>query len=318
MWRRLLTRRLLLGVLTLWLVSVVVFAATQALPGNAAQAILGKDATPQTLHALSEQLHLGQPVLAQYGHWLGGVLTGDFGTSAATQQSVTALLAERVANSAFLVVLASAIAIPLALALGVLMAIRRDRPSDHALSAGTLVLAALPEFVIGIGLVLLFSTSVFHVLPAVSLLPPGEHAWQHLDVVVLPCATLVLAVTPYISRIMRGSMIEVLESDYVTMARLKGMPERTVVWRHAMPNALVPAIQVIALQLGWMAGGIVVVEFVFSYPGIGAALVNAVGNRDVPVVQALTLLIAAVYVLVNLLADVATILVTPKLRTAER
>jgi len=318
LWRRLLTRRLLLGVLTLWLVSVVVFAATQALPGNAAQAILGKDATPQTLHALSEQLHLGQPVLAQYGHWLGGVLTGDFGTSAATQQSVTALLAERVANSAFLVVLASAIAIPLALALGVLMAIRRDRPSDHALSAGTLVLAALPEFVIGIGLVLLFSTSVFHVLPAVSLLPPGEHAWQHLDVVVLPCATLVLAVTPYISRIMRGSMIEVLESDYVTMARLKGMPERTVVWRHAMPNALVPAIQVIALQLGWMAGGIVVVEFVFSYPGIGAALVNAVGNRDVPVVQALTLLIAAVYVLVNLLADVATILVTPKLRTAER
>ncbi|HKG38708.1 MAG TPA: ABC transporter permease [Conexibacter sp.] len=318
MWRRLLTRRLLLGVLTLWLVSVVVFAATQALPGDAAVAILGKDATPDSVAALTRQLRLDEPVLAQYWHWLSGVVTGDFGISAATQESVWSLLSERVANSAFLVALAAAIAIPLSLALGVLMAIRRDRPSDHVLSTGTLVLAALPEFVIGIGLVLLFATSVFHVLPAVSLLAPGQHAWQHLDVVVLPAATLVLAVTPYISRIMRGSMVEVLQSDYVTMARLKGLPERAVIWRHAVPNALVPAIQVIALQLGWMAGGIVVVEFVFSYPGIGASLVNAVANRDLPVVQALTLLIAGVYVLVNLLADVATILVTPRLRTAGR
>jgi len=318
LWRRLLTRRLLLGVLTLWLVSVVVFAATQALPGDAAVAILGKDATPDSVAALTRQLRLDEPVLAQYWHWLSGVVTGDFGISAATQESVWSLLSERVANSAFLVALAAAIAIPLSLALGVLMAIRRDRPSDHVLSTGTLVLAALPEFVIGIGLVLLFATSVFHVLPAVSLLAPGQHAWQHLDVVVLPAATLVLAVTPYISRIMRGSMVEVLQSDYVTMARLKGLPERAVIWRHAVPNALVPAIQVIALQLGWMAGGIVVVEFVFSYPGIGASLVNAVANRDLPVVQALTLLIAGVYVLVNLLADVATILVTPRLRTAGR
>jgi peptide/nickel transport system permease protein len=172
--------------------------------------------------------------------------------------------------------------------------------------------------VIGIVLVLLFGTNVSHILPAVSLIPPGQHAWNVPKVVVLPAATLVLAVTPYISRIMRASMVEVLESDYVTMARLKGLPNRTVIWRHAVPNAIVPAIQVSALQLAYMAGGVVVVEFVFTYPGIGSALVDAVGNRDVPVVQALALIIAAVYVVVNLGADIITILVTPRLRTAGR
>jgi len=182
----------------------------------------------------------------------------------------------------------------------------------------SLVFASLPEFVIGIALVLVFATSVFHVLPAVSLIPPGDHAWDHLNAVILPAATLILAVTPYISRIMRGSMVEVLESDYVTMARLKGLPERTVIVRHAVPNAIVPAIQVSALQLAWMAGGIVLVEVVFSFPGVGALLVDAVGNRDVPTVQALALIIAAVYVVLNLAADVLTILVTPRLRTAER
>ena len=207
---------------------------------------------------------------------------------------------------------------PLSIALGVLMAVRRDKPTDHVLSITTLALAALPEFVIGIALVLLFATNASHVLPAVSIIPPGEHAWNVPKVVILPAATLIIAVTPYISRIMRASMVEVLESEYVTMARLKGLPNRTVIWRHAVPNAIVPALQVSALQLAYMAGGIVVVEFVFSYPGVGTALVDAVGNRDVPVVQALSLIIAAVYVLVNLGADVMTVLVTPRLRTAAR
>ena len=228
------------------------------------------------------------------------------------------LLSGRIANSAFLVLVAAVVAIPLSIGLGSWMAMRRDRLFDHVGSTVSLMLAALPEFVIGIALVLVFATSVFHVFPAVSLIPPGDRAWQHLNAVVLPAATLVLAVTPYISRIMRGSMIEVLESEYVTMARLKGLPERTVMLRHALPNAIVPAIQVSALQLAWMAGGVVVVEFVFAYPGIGAALIDAVGNRDVPTVQALSLLIAAVYVVLNLSADLVTIRVTPRLRTAGR
>ena len=315
---RFLLRRLALGLLTLFLVSVVVFVATQALPGNAATAILGKNATPARVAALTRQLHLNQSAFAQYTHWLGDIFKGNLGTSAATQQSVTSYISGRIDNSAFLVLVSAIVAIPLSIVLGVWMAVRRDKPADHILSVATLGLAALPEFVIGIILVLLLGTNVSHILPAVSLIPPGQHAWNVPKVVVMPALTLILAVTPYISRIMRASMVEVLESDYVTMARLKGLPNRTVIWRHAVPNAIVPAIQVSALQLAYMAGGVVVVEFVFSYPGIGAALVDAVGNRDVPVVQALALIIAAVYVLVNLGADIITILVTPRLRTAGR
>jgi peptide/nickel transport system permease protein len=315
---KLVARRLALGVLTLLLVSLIVYAALLALPGDAATAILGKEATPDRVAALRAQLHLNESVVSQYLHWIGGVVTGSFGTSAATQQPVSQLLSARLANTAFLVIVASLVAVPLSIALGVWTAMRRDRTVDNVASTTTLVLAALPEFVIGIGLVLVFATSVFHWFPAVSLLPPGEKAWQDPKVVVLPAATLVLAVTPYISRIMRGSMIEVLESEYVTMARLKGLPERTVIWRHAVPNAIVPAIQVTALQLAWMAGGVVTVEYVFSYPGIGAALIDAVLNRDMPVVMTVTMLAAGLYVLLNLLADLGTILVTPKLRTAGR
>jgi peptide/nickel transport system permease protein len=313
-----LLRRIGLGILTLWLVSLVVFAAVIALPGDAATAILGKEATPDRVAALREQLHLNESVVTQYTQWLKGVLTFSFGNSAATQQPVSQLLSDRVANTAFLVFVASIIAIPMSILLGVWMAMKRDRPVDHAGSTITLVLAALPEFVIAILLILVFATGLSHVLPAVSLLAPGEKAWQDPQVVVLPAATLIIAVVPYISRIMRGSMIEVLESEYVTMARLKGLPERQVIWRHAVPNAIVPAIQVTALELAWMAGGVVVVEFVFSYPGIGAAFVDAVGNRDMVVVQAITMLAAAVYVFLNLAADIATIMVTPRLRTAGR
>jgi peptide/nickel transport system permease protein len=315
---RLVLRRLGLGLLTLWLVSLIVFAAVLALPGDAATAILGKEATPDRVAALRDQLNLNDSVVSQYFQWLGGLLSGDLGTSAATQEPVSDLLSARVGNSVFLVLVASLVAIPLSLFIGVWTAMHRDRPADHITSTATLVLAALPEFVIGIALVLLFATSVFHWLPAVSLLPPGTHAWEDPEVVVLPAATLVLAVTPYISRIMRGSMIEVLESEYVTMARLKGLPERQVIWRHAVPNAIVPAIQVTALQLAWMAGGVVLVEYVFQYPGIGAALVDAVKNQDMPVVQTVVMLAAGIYVLLNLAADLATILVTPRLRTAGR
>ena len=315
---KLIARRLALGVLTLFLISLVVYAAVLALPGDAATAILGREATPDRVAALRDQLNLNDSVISQYLSWIGGVLTGSFGESAATQQPVSELLSDRVANTAFLVFVAAVVAVPLSIGIGVWTAMRRDHSVDHVVSTSTLVLAALPEFVIGIGLILLFATSVFHWFPAVSLLAPDEKAWSNPSVVVLPAATLVLAVTPYISRIMRGSMIEVLESEYVTMARLKGLAERTVIWRHAVPNAIVPAIQVTALQLAWMAGGVVVVEFVFSYPGIGSAFIDAVDNRDMPVVQTITILAAAIYVVLNLLADLATIAVTPRLRTEAR
>jgi peptide/nickel transport system permease protein len=311
-------RRALLGLLTLFLVSVVVFAATQALPGDAARAFLGRTATPESLAALRKQLNLGQPVVQQYTHWLTGFVRGDLGQSLANGQPVTQLIGKRLENSAVLVLLAAVISIPLAIVLGAASARRRDRPFDHATSVVLLALAALPEFVVGIALVVLLGTTVFQVLPAVSLIPPEDSPFQHLDELVLPTITLVIAVSPYIARIMRASMVEVLESDYVEMARLKGLSEREVVWRHALPNAIAPSIQVIALNLAYLAGGIVVVEYVFSYAGIGGALVDAVHNRDVPVVQALAMLIAAVYVVLNVLADIAAILVSPRLRTSLR
>ncbi|HEX2647056.1 MAG TPA: ABC transporter permease [Candidatus Dormibacteraeota bacterium] len=308
-------RRTLLGIVVLFFVSVVVFVATQALPGDTARAILGRTATPASLAALREQLHLNRPLITQYLIWLGGLLRGDAGISLAAQEPVTKLIGDRIVNSAVLVFLSGIISIPLSIAIGSYAALRRDRPFDVVTSLSTLVFAALPEFVVGVGLVVIFATTLLHVLPAVSMIAPGSRPWDNPVALILPTLTLVIAVTPYVARIMRASMIEVLESDYVEMARLKGLPERVVITRHALPNALGPTFQVIALNLAYLAGGIIVVEYVFNYAGIGGALRDAVSNRDLPVIQALAMLIAGLYVALNLLADIATILVTPKLRT---
>ena len=233
----------------------------------------------------------------------------------AAQEPVTKLIADRIVNSGFLVLCSGLISIPLSILIGSYAALKRDKAFDVAASLTTLVFAALPEFVVGVTLVVLFATTVLHVLPAVSLIPPGGRPWEQPVAMILPTLTLVLAVTPYVARIMRASMIEVLESDYVEMARLKGLSEWIVIQRHALPNALGPTFQVIALNLAYLAGGVIVVEYVFNYAGIGGALRDAVSNRDLPVIQAVALLIAGLYVLLNLLADIATILVTPRLRT---
>lgn len=311
--------RLGLGVLTLFLVSVVVFLATQALPGDTARAILGKEAANKARYeALREQLGLNKSVPRQYVDWLSNIATGDLGKSLVQDEPVTELLSRRVANSAVLVLIAAVLSIPISLIFGSLSALWRDTKFDTTVSIGTLSLAALPEFVVGIGLILAFATAVFNWLPAVSRVDPDVPIWNQLTLFVLPAVTLTLAVAPYITRILRASMIEVLESEYVMMARLKGLPERLVLWRHALPNSLGPALQVTALNLAWLAGGVVVVEYLFGFPGIGSALVDAVANRDMPMVQAVCLLIAGVYVAANLAADIGTILVSPRLRTGLR
>lgn len=314
--RRLLLSRIAFGALTLLVVSLVVFLATQALPGDAARAILGRDATPQRLAALRAQLGLGGSVPSQYLHWLAGAVRLDFGHSLANQASVASLLRTSLLNSSVLMFAAAAIGIPLAIALGTWSALRKDRAVDHGMSIVTLVLAAVPEFCVGIALVLFFATGVFHVLPAVYVGLPGQHAWSDPRQLVLPTLTLVAAVCPYMVRIMRATMLEVLETQYVQQARLKGLPERTVILRHALPNAVGPVGQVIALQMAWLLGGVVVIEFLFRYPGVGFQLIDAVNNRDMPVVQAIVLAIALFYVVVNLAADVLTMIVNPKVRTA--
>ncbi len=220
---KLILRRLGLGVLTLFLVSVVVFGATQALPGDPARAILGKQSADKAMYnALRAQLHLDRPIYAQYGIWLKDVVTGNMGTSTASGVSVTSLLRQRVANSALLVLFAAIISIPVSLLIGALSALWRDSVFDLTASVGSLALAALPEFVIGMLLIFVFGTTIMHVLPSVSRIDPSISVWNQLNLLILPVLTLVLAVAPYISRILRASMIEVLESDYVQMARLKG------------------------------------------------------------------------------------------------
>ena len=307
--------RVALAALTLVVVSVIVFAATQLLPGDAARAKLGKQATKASLAALHKQLGLDRPALTQYGHFVGGLLRGHPGNSLTSGQPIMTDLAPRLANSAFLVLVAAVISIPLSLVIGSLAAVRRDGVLDEIATFLQRVLASIPEFVIGLALIALFATSVFTIFPAVSLIAPGDSPWTNLDAIWLPALTLVLVVTPNIALIMRAAMIEVLESDYIETARLTGVPERRIVLRHAVPNALAPAFQVIALNLAYLAGGVIVVESVFSYTGVGVALRDAVLNRDFPTAQVVTMIITAVYVLTNLVADIATILVTPRLRT---
>jgi peptide/nickel transport system permease protein len=315
---RFVLRRALLGLVTLWVTSLVIFAATQALPGDAARSILGRSATPESLAELRRQLGLDRSPLTQYWEWISGFLTGDLGTSLANSLPVSEILGERLVYSLFLMLIAGAISVPLGIALGAISARRRDGTFDQVTSVTTLGLASLPEFVVGITLAVLFSTTVFSVLPSVIVTEPGVGPWNYPQELVLPVVTLVIAVVPYTARIMRASTVEILESDFVEMARLKGLPERRVLWRHAVPNALAPTFQVTALNLAYLAGGIVVVEAVFNYPGIGLLLVESVRARDMPTVQAVALLIAVLYVVLNLLADLATILVSPRLRTSLR
>ena len=316
-WGLWLARRLGLAALTMWLVSVLVFVATAAL-GDPVRAILGRDYDSNVARRqqLEDQLGVGDSLVSRYLDWLGGLVTGDLGTSLANQQPVWGQISSTVTNTLVLVLLSALVMIPLAFGIAMISAhFRRKRP-DTVIQTVLLALAGVPEFVTGILLVALFSTSVFTIFPAVTLVAPGGSPWDEPKGMVLPVATLVLAVTPYVSRIVRATLLEVLDSDYVELARLKGIPEPVVMRRHALLNAIVPGIQVIALQLAWLAGGVVLVETLFAYPGVGKQLVDSVRNHDVPMVQALSMIIAGVYIVVNLVADVLSILLTPRARTA--
>jgi peptide/nickel transport system permease protein len=316
-WASWLLRRVGLAVLTLWLVSILVFVATAAL-GDPVRAILGRDydSNPGRVAQLEAQLNAEDGLVSRYFSWLGGLLSGDPGTSLANQQPVWDQISGNVVNTLVLVLLAAIVMIPLAFGIAMISAHFRRRRPDTAIQTVLLALAGVPEFVTGILLVALFSTTVFNIFPAVTIVTPGGKPWDTPEGMVLPVATLVLAVTPYVSRIVRSTLLEVLDSDYVELARLKGIPEPVVMRKHALLNAIVPGVQVIALQLAWLAGGVVLVETLFSYPGIGRQLVDSVRNHDVPMVQLLSMIIAAVYVVVNLVADILSILLTPRARTA--
>ena len=313
---RLIRRRLAFGVLTLFLVTVLVFWATEVLPGNAANALLGRNATPAKVRALDIQLHLNRGIFDQYWTWISGLLTGRPGQSLVNGQAVWAYAEPRLINSAVLMFVTGAIGALVGVTLGAVAALRKGSWFDHVTSVVVLAVTSLPEFVVAIALIIVFSMVVWHILPAVSLLPPGAYAWSQPELLVLPVATLAIVIVPYIVRMMRASMVEALESDYVEMARLKGVPEWRVVLVHALPNAIAPTIQVIGLNYLYLAGGVVIVEDVFNFPGIGQALVYAVSDRDIPIIQFIVLVLAAFYVVMNILTDEIALLVTPRRRIA--
>lgn len=310
--------RLAYGLLTVWVISLIVFVATLVLPSDPARIILGPDAPLESVQTLQHQLGLDQPKLTQYVHWLAGFIQGNWGVSLDSQLAVTEVLWPRFANTLALLAGVVAFVLPLALVLGVALALKRDSRFDQAVLSALILFKAVPGFLLGIGLVLLFSMPGVNLFPAVAILDPELSIlaqWQYL---VLPVLTLGLAALPYLTRLVRSSMIEALDSDYVGAARLRGIPERRIVWLHTLPNALVPAVQGLALTLRTLVGGALLAEVIFSYPGMGVTLHAAIQMRDLPLIQAIVLLTTVSVVGINLLADLLTVLLTPKLRTAPR
>lgn len=307
-------RRLALSIVTLLLVSVIVFSMTEMLPGDVATALLGRESTPERLAQLRTELGLDRSPVDRYLDWLRGAVRGDFGVSSARNEAINDLLPVRLRNTMLMAGIAGAIGIPLSLLLGVLAGLARDRAPDVAISIISLIGMSLPEFVVGSIMILLFSLS-WRWFPAVTTVPADASLTELLPNVWLPAATLTVVMAAYIVRMVRTSLIDVMASDYVLMASLKGLSRRRIVRRHALPNALLPAINAVAQTVAWLVGGVVIVESVFNYPGIGRLLVNGVHDRDLPLVQALVLLGAAFYIAINLIADLLTILLSPKLRT---
>jgi peptide/nickel transport system permease protein len=312
--------RIVAAVATLFVVSVLVFAGTEVLPGDAASAVLGRTATPAELAELQELMGLDRSAPERYLDWLGGLLTGDLGNSAAGyaaggESPIWDSIKGKIGSSFVLAAITAALMIPLALVLGVAAALRAGRPLDHAISLTSLAVISLPEFIIGSLLILLFF-SWLDVLPPISLVPPGTSPLAAPEILVLPVLTLLGASLAASIRMVRAGMLEVLRADYVELARLSGFRESMVVRRYALRNALAPSVQIFAQNIQYLVGGIVITEYLFSYPGLGKELVDSVAIRDVRAVQSIAVLVAAVYVGLNILADVLVVLLVPKLRTA--
>jgi peptide/nickel transport system permease protein len=310
-----LLRRLGLAVVTLWLLSVIIFFAAQVLPGNPARAILGPLAAPSAVRALNHQLGVDRPLLAQYWTWITGMLHGNMGQSTQYQSSVEPLLRAAFANSAKLAALALVVIIPLGILGGVLAALYAGRPLDRIISLTGLSAATVPEFVSGIVVIVIFSVEL-KILPASAAAPLGSSFPTQLRYLILPAVPLVFVLFGYIARVARAGTIDALESDYVRTATLKGLKRHVVIMRHVLRNSLLPTITVIATQTGYLIGGLVIVETLFNYQGIGNLIFKAAISKDFPMLEAGVLVIGVVYMVATLIADLITTLLNPRLRTA--
>ena len=316
-WRALLAR-LGISLVTLWVVSELIFIGTNLLPGDVAQIILGQMATPESTAALREKLGLDKHPLEQYLVWLSNVAMGDLGISkaglgAGLGTPIVEMLGPRIDNTAMLTVLVGVIAIPISVAIGLLAAMHPGTRLDRTITFSTLNIISVPDFLIATILVLVFAVSLGW-LPSIVYLRGNESGWVLMKTIAMPLLTLVILVSSQIIRMTRATVLNVMSSPYVEMAILKGVPRRRIILRHALFNAIGPIVNVIALNLAWLVGGVVVVEQIFSYPGLAKLMIEAVQMRDMPLVQACAMIFCAVYVVLIFIADMATILSNPRLR----
>lgn len=312
---RLIALRFLTAALTLLCVSAIIFAAVEILPGDVASNVLGQFSSEEARTVLREQLHLDRPALERYFLWLGNVIHGDLGIALSSRRPISDILWPRVSNTLILSAAAVFLYIPLALFPAVAQALNRNRPLDHVLSTATLVLASIPDFLLALLLLILFVVEL-PLLPAVSIVTDDTDLAGWLRALILPATALAIVMAVYAARMLRDNLIEVLEAQHVLMARLRGLPERRVLWIHALPNAIVPTLNVTALNFTYLAGGVVIIEKVFGFPGFGSLMIDAIRFRDVPLVEITILIASCVYILANLLADMAALLLNPKLRQA--
>jgi peptide/nickel transport system permease protein len=312
-------KRLGLGVVTLFVVSIIISLAIEMLPGDFAKSMLGQAATPETLAAFRKDIGLDRPLIVRYLDWISGVVRGDFGHSLAgagslggSRRPVADLIAPRLANTLFLAAVTAIIAVPLALILGMLAALYRNSPFDRIVNIVTLTSISFPEFFVAYILMLFLAIKlpIFHTLASMS---PDMPFFERLERIALPSLTLILVIVAHMMRMTRAAIINLLASPYIEMAHLKGISPARIIYRHALPNAWAPIANVIAINLAYLIVGVVVVEVVFTYPGIGQLMVDAVSKRDLPVVQGCALIFAATYILLNLIADIVSIVTNPRL-----
>ena len=310
---KLVIQRLALGLLLLFAATVLIFIGTEILPGDVAQAILGQGATEQALANLRASLGMDQPAFIRYFQWLFNALQGDFGTALTSRQDIATSISRRLGNTLFLASVAAVISVPLAIFLGLLAVRYRDRWPDKLISGITLTSISLPEFLLGYVLMYVFAVKLGW-FPSVSNINASMSLWQKLNAVALPAMVLTLVVLAHMMRMTRAAILNVMQSAYIETAELKGLRRFTIIARHAMPNSVAPIVNVVMINLAYLVVGVVVIEVVFVYPGMGQYLVDHVAKRDVPVVQACGLIFAAVYIGLNLIADLVSILSNPRLR----
>ena len=309
-------KRILLGLITLFIVSLITFVGVEVLPGDACTTYLEREAYGAALEACYKRLGLDIPAYERYVSWAIGVIQGDFGYSLSGEMKINDVLGPRVKNSLVLASASILIGIPIALLLGIITALWRDKMPDIIISTFTIFSMTIPEFISATLLILIVAIWL-EWLPGIVIVPTGASISELLPNIILPVVAISMIMTAHMARMVRSSVIQVMASDYVQMAILKGVPYWKMVFKHVLPNALLPAINVVALTIAWLLGGVVVTEVVFNYPGLGRLVIESISNRDLPVVQALAIILASIYVIINLIADLLTLMLNPRLKSLQ-